>query len=155
MAREISIQNGLGIAEAARSLGKEVFSRPYRWGGKTKAGFDCSGFVSHVFSCLYPHQADHFLLNVAGFADSDLFETVQAPYPGDLIIFPKYQGDVNHMGIVISSTHWIGAQSRGVREVSLANPYWSRRPHSFRRFKESSPVAIKISFSKIGNHWNA
>jgi cell wall-associated NlpC family hydrolase len=67
-------QSGLCIAEAARALGQEVFSKPYQWGGKTKDGF----------------------------IKSNLFETVETPQPGDIIIFKAHQGAVNHIGIVIS-----------------------------------------------------
>lgn len=139
-------QSGLGIAEAARALGEEVFSRPYKWGGKTKDGFDCSGFVAHVFSGLFPNHRGQFQTNVNGYINSDLFETVDVPQAGDIIIFKAHQGAVNHIGIVISDKLWIGAQSKGVREVQLNNPYWSSRPHYFRRYKSGSAQAIQTSF---------
>lgn len=139
-------QTGQGIAEAARALGKEVFDKPYKWGGRTKEGFDCSGFVAYIFGGLFPTQSGKFMTNVNGFINSNLFEDVTTPKPGDLIIFKAHNGAVNHIGIVISDKAWIGAQSNGVREVEMTNIYWSARPQIFRRYKSSSPAAIKSSF---------
>jgi cell wall-associated NlpC family hydrolase len=144
-------QSGFGIAETARALGQEVFSKPYKWGGKTKDGFDCSGFVAHVFSEMFPHHRGQFQTNVDGFIKSNLFETVEAPQPGDIIVFKAHLGAVNHIGIVISDKLWIGAQSKGIREVQLNNPYWSSRPHYFRRYKSGSPQAIQTSFLYYAN----
>lgn len=144
-------QTGLGIAEAARALGQDVFSKPYIWGGKTKAGFDCSGFVGFVLSELFPMHRIQFKTNVEGYINSSLFQTVDSPQPGDLIIFKAHQGSVNHIGIVLSDKLWIGAQSQGVREVQMNNSYWSSRPHIFRRYKGVSTQAIKVSMSYHAN----
>ncbi|HEX4917195.1 MAG TPA: NlpC/P60 family protein [Limnobacter sp.] len=124
-----------------------MYSKPYKWGGKTKEGFDCSGFVAFVFSSLFPENKGKFLTNVNGYIASEPFEDVEIPQPGDLIIFKSYQGAVNHIGILLSDKLWIGAQSKGVREVQMNNPYWSQEPHFFRRYKSGSSLAIKTSFN--------
>lgn len=43
---------GARIAAYARQLANTVPQIPYVWGGKTLAGFDCSGFVFYVLSHL-------------------------------------------------------------------------------------------------------
>ncbi|WP_442918659.1 NlpC/P60 family protein [Limnobacter sp.] len=94
----------------------------------------------------HPNYRGKFQTNVDGFIKSDLFNTVESPQPGDIIIFKEHQGAVKHIGIVVSDKLWIGAQSKGVREVQLNNPYWSSRPHYFRRYKNGSPKSLQTSF---------
>ena len=57
----------------------------------------------------FPITEDTFQTDVNGFIKSDLFETVDAPQAGDIIIFKAHQGAVNHIGIVVSDKLWIGA----------------------------------------------
>lgn len=142
MSEQSRSQTGKGIAIIAMSLGKEVFHKPYLWGGKTTAGFDCSGFVSFVLDRAIPTREGQFRTNVDGLMKSKLFEDVTDPKPGDLIFFPAHDGAVNHVGIVIDSNKWIGSQSQGVREVLMTNAYWSKRPHFFRRYKFAAAHAI-------------
>ncbi|HEX4880229.1 MAG TPA: NlpC/P60 family protein [Limnobacter sp.] len=118
--------------------------KKYQFGGKSMAGFDCSGYVAHVFNHLFPDQGPRFNMNVAGYITSPLSEDVETPQIGDLIIFPKTEKYVNHIGIVESAHGWVGSQSStGVAFVFFNNSFWSKRTHKFRRYKHVSTNAIQ------------
>lgn len=102
---------------------------PYRAGGNTPAGFDCSGFTVKVFAesdyKLPRRSADQAL---AG----DKIE-IRSVRPGDLLFFSTAgPGRVSHVGIV----HEIGnsgevrfihaSTSKGVIISSLNETYWNR-----------------------------
>ncbi len=81
------------------------------------------------------------------FAGSASFASVDTPIPGDLIYFLsgpvpyEISRGVNrvfpsHIGIVLDSDHWIGAQtSTGVAVVSMSNSWWKDRKKISLRFK--------------------
>jgi cell wall-associated NlpC family hydrolase len=62
---------------------------------------------------------------------------------GDIVYFPDTSS--NHIGIVLDSEYWIGSQtSTGVAKVKFSNPYWSVKPHKFKRFQPVSPTSVKL-----------
>lgn len=86
---------------------------PYRWGGQTPAGFDCSGYVSYVFAQLgrtLPHSA-------AGiYAVATKISASQAR-PGDLVFVYK-GGTISHVAIYAGPGLWWEASTPG-RPVGL------------------------------------
>ena len=96
------------ILATARSLK----GTPYRWGGTTPAGFDCSGFTSYVFrqhGKTLPRTAEQ---------QRRAATRVSTPRVGDLVFFgaPAY-----HMGIYAGNGKLVDAGSSGgsVRERSI------------------------------------
>jgi cell wall-associated NlpC family hydrolase len=123
------------IVTAALAVAEEAAGKPYRWGGHTTRGFDCSGFVIYTLQQAFPNVGWTFITAGSIMADSR-FERVTNPQPGDLIGFPRSRGSVDHIGIVVDAAHWIGSQSStGVAQVAMSNVYWSRRTHIFLRLK--------------------
>jgi hypothetical protein len=122
----------------ASSIGDEIVSKakeyqgvPYQFGGTTTSGFDCSGFVRHVFRDFgveLPRTAS--LQQGVGtyVAKSDL-------QPGDIVYFANtYQAGISHNGIYIGNNKFIGSQSStGVAVTSLNSSYWGPRYHSAKR----------------------
>jgi NlpC/P60 family len=113
--------DGRDIAEAAlRQQG-----RPYRLGGETPDGFDCSGLVEYVF-------AEYGL--TLPWEVRDQFR-VGRPVargrirPGDLVFFHTTSHGPSHVGIAIGGGRFVHApNARGtVRVSALGAPYWSRR----------------------------
>ena len=143
---DLSSINGTGIASKAKAVAALMAGKAYVWNGKTLDGFDCSGFVSYVFKQLFPNSASQYTLNVAGYISSTLFEDVSATarQAGDIIIFPASGGAPNHIGIILDTEFWVGAQSSGVDKVKFSNPYWSARSQKVRRLKIESTAAIAL-----------
>jgi len=101
---------------------------PYVFGGTSTSGFDCSGFVQHVFALLgigLPRTAD---------AQYDVGRpAVGGPRPGDLVFFDTY-GGVSHVGIYLGRGKFVHASSsRGVTVSRLAESYWASRYVGARR----------------------
>jgi cell wall-associated NlpC family hydrolase len=95
---------------------------PYSFGGTSTAGFDCSGFVQHVFALLgisLPRTAD---------AQYDVGRrAVGGPHPGDLVFFDTY-GGVSHVGIYLGQGKFVHASSsHGVMVSRLSESYWAAR----------------------------
>jgi len=101
---------------------------PYVFGGTSTSGFDCSGFVQHVFAGLgigLPRTAD---------AQYDVGRpAVGGPRAGDLVFFDTY-GGVSHVGIYLGSGQFVHASSsHGVMVSHLSDSYWAARYVGARR----------------------
>lgn len=143
--QSVAAVSGAGIASKAIEVANTAAGKPYTWGGKTTAGFDCSGFVSYVFAALFANASASYEMNVAGYKTSNLFDDVDDAdkKPGDIVIFPASGGSPNHIGIVLDSATWIGSQSStGVKDVKFSNPYWGARTRKIRRPHGLSTVAM-------------
>jgi cell wall-associated NlpC family hydrolase len=139
---------GQGIAAKAIEVGTTMAGVAYSWNGKTTAGFDCSGFVSYVLTQLFPNAP--FSGDAASYIASDRFVNVTEAErrAGDIVIFPASGGAVNHIGIVLDDTRWIGSQSStGVKAVLFSNPYWSNRPRKIRRLASLSAAAVQLGLA--------
>lgn len=108
---------------------------PYKWGGHTPDGFDCSGYIWYVFN-----EFDVELPRVARFQQREATPVeIQDLRPGDLIFFSN-SFRVNHSGIVTSNTgdtlemiH--SSSSLGISVVDvLSSTYWKPRIHSGGRY---------------------
>ncbi len=88
---------------------------PYRYGGDTPAGFDCSGFVQYVyaqFGVALPH-------GVRGQAAAGTPISLADARPGDLVIF----SDMSHDGIYMGGGQILDAPYPG-KTVSV-RPLWT------------------------------
>ena len=95
---------------------------PYVFGGTSTSGFDCSGFVQHVFAMMHialPRTAD---------AQYDVGRATRGgPRAGDLVFFDTY-GGVSHVGIYLGEGRFVHASSsHGVMVSKLSDSYWAAR----------------------------
>ena len=106
---------------------------PYRYGGNTpEQGFDCSGFVQHVY------------LNTLGIklprTSSEMsrigvqLDTGQLQ-PGDLVFFNTIHKPFSHVGIYVGEERFVHAPSSGrkIMVVSMRDEYWHSRYDGARR----------------------
>lgn len=95
---------------------------PYRYGGNSRYGVDCSGFVHAMFQetlgIEVPRSTE--LLSHAGPRVSRRHLAA-----GDIIIF-RIPGKSLHAGIYVGNGQFIHAsKTRGVMLSRLSNPYWT------------------------------
>ena len=117
------------IAEAYSYLGT-----PYRYGGTSRSGIDCSGFTMKVFGAFgisLPHGATSQLSYGTEVSRSDL-------QPGDLVFFQDYGYTASHVGIYIGGDQFIHASSsyyngHCVVTSSLTETYYNNHYYTARR----------------------
>ncbi|HBV97453.1 MAG: glycoside hydrolase [Peptococcaceae bacterium BICA1-7] len=114
------------------SYAKKYIGVPYRGGGQTPRGFDCSGYVQYVFK--------NFGINMPRTAAEQYSAgrkvSRQEAEPGDIIAFRtgKY---ISHSGIYLGGGKFISStSSRGVIITSIQDPYWSDHFLGFSRIIE-------------------
>lgn len=121
--------NKSGIVSTAQSL----IGSPYKWGGTTPSGFDCSGFINYVYQ-----KAGIDLPRTT----NDIYHTgtaVSSPSPGDVVFFEETYGNYDsgyatHAGIYIGNGKMIHAGSDGVVESDLSISYWQQHLLGYRSY---------------------
>ena len=113
--------DGYAVSGTALSLR----GAPYRDGGDTPTGFDCSGFVKYVYErngVAMPRQVrDQYRIGTT--VDRDRLR------PGDLVFFSTVAPGASHVGIMIGGDQFVHAPSEKgvVRVESLSQAYWASR----------------------------
>jgi cell wall-associated NlpC family hydrolase len=108
----------------------------YRWGGSAPdTGFDCSGFVRHVFQ-----QGIGLDLPRSAREQSKTGEPVGKDelQPGDLVFFNTMRRAFSHVGIYLGDNLFVHAPRRGgrVRVEDMSARYWTKRFNGARRLTE-------------------
>ncbi len=114
----------------------------YKYGGSSAAtGFDCSGFVSHVFSEI----ADYTLpRNSEAIATQGVKVAISHLVAGDLVFFNTRSRKNSHVGIYLGNNSFVHAPSRGKRVeiVDMKIPYWEKHFNGARRLLADAGAAL-------------
>ena len=105
---------------------------PYRYGGMSRGGVDCSGFVLMTFRDKFDLQLPRETRKQAEIGtEIDKDDLL----PGDLVFFKTGSGESGlHVGIYDTDNQFIHAStSRGVMRSSLDNVYWRKNFWQARR----------------------
>ena len=105
---------------------------PYKRGGSTTDGFDCSGFVRAMYEntlgLVLPHNAK---------AQAAVTETIDKAelQPGDLVFFNTLRKTFSHVGIYVGEGRFIHSPRSGgeVRIENMSDSYWRKRFNGARR----------------------
>lgn len=119
---------GTGNVHAESTLNsvvKSVYGTPYKYGGTTINGFDCSGFTRYVYKKLgvtLPRVSSDQYKKGISVAKSQL-------KAGDLVFFNTLgNGKVSHVGIYLGDgTFAHASSSKGIRTDKLSNSYYKTR----------------------------
>lgn len=121
-------------SETANRLWR-VFERyegtPYRYGGTSANGFDCSGFIATAFDEALGRQLPRTTSRMLAAGDVVSRDQLR---PGDLVFF-RIKGKDQHAGIYMGGDSFIhSSTSVGVTRSSLNGYFWRGRLSQARRF---------------------
>mgnify|MGYP006198791331 FL=1 len=126
-----------GMVEQAMGL----LGVPYRRGGNTEStGFDCSGFVRHLYEKsvgqILPRRA------VDQARATEVIERDELK-PGDLVFFNTMRRTFSHVGIYVGDGKFIHAPRAGkaVNIDDMRSAYWQKRFNGARRVPVNSDNA--------------
>src|ERR1700744_412512 len=119
----------MGVALSATSNMKlfhfvyDWIGTPYRFGGGSRKGIDCSAFTKELYS-------EVFNLDIRR-SSRDIFSMVSPVrrddlQEGDLVFFKIHSRRISHVGIYLGNNRFAHASSRGVAISSLDDAYYSR-----------------------------
>jgi cell wall-associated NlpC family hydrolase len=112
---------------------KSLLGSPYHYGGDTpRTGFDCSGFVRHVFHHTRGVELPHNALGISRFGQRIKANQMQ---PGDLVFYSTQGSPFSHVGIYLGNARFIHAPSSGkkVEIVDMSLDYWREHYNGARR----------------------
>ena len=119
-----ALQESTGSTLASKIIktAKKYIGVPYKWGGTTPKGFDCSGYVQYVFNkhgIELPRTSREQYYTGYKVSKSNL-------QPGDLVFFNISGKGVSHVGIYIGDGDYLhSASSKGIVIADLFGNYWS------------------------------
>ena len=101
----------------------EWYGTPYRYGGNTRSGVDCSGFVvqlyTKVFGSTLPRTA------MQQFDASKKIKKTRKLEEGDLVFFNDGRGKVTHVGVYLMNNFFVhSGTGSGVIIGNLEDDYW-------------------------------
>lgn len=147
-ARKSSAPKLSGAAASLVDTAKDQIGVRYRYGGTSRSGFDCSGFVQFVFA-KHGVKLPRTSLSQSGVgtkvAKSDLIV-------GDLVFFITRGSRVSHVGIYIGDGKFIHASSGGgrVRIDALSTAYYAKRYAGARRVGKFSSTFLDTAKAELG-----
>ena len=131
ISKTTKIKNVVFLHDSIINFGKQYMNTPYRYGGSTPRGFDCSGFTSHVFRN-FGYDLGRSSRDQAANLPSISKTNLQT---GDLVFFEgnRKNGVIGHVGIVTESfgdgsfkfIH--SSTSDGVVVTKSSEPYYAAR----------------------------
>lgn len=136
----------MGVALSATSNMKlfhfvyDWIGTPYRFGGSTRKGIDCSAFTkqlySEVFNMDIQRSSRDIFSMVSPVSKEDLKE-------GDLVFFKIHSRRISHVGIYLGNNKFAHASMRGVAISSLDDAYYKRYFYRGGRMLESFKQEIE------------
>ena len=118
-------------ATAAADQALELIGKPYRYGGSSLAGFDCSGLVQYSYKragLALPRETGDQRQASIPIRRADLRK-------GDLVFFDQEGKKSSHVGIYIGHGRFVHAPSSGgkVKIDQIDAPYWVKHFSEARR----------------------
>ena len=139
LSEPVTGENGIGgIKQKLIRIAQAMLDIPYRFGGSSFLGIDCSGYVQKVFGLLdimLPRTAREQFGRGKRVGKDELSI-------GDLVFFRTYAKFPSHVGIYLGDNRFIHASSteRKVTIDSLDAPYYVKRFVGARRLPLNDPA---------------
>lgn len=127
------VQAQHGNAGSLISYARSLIGAPYKYGGDSPdTGFDCSGFVGHVFNHSLGISLPRSSVEISHAGRSVRSNDLRR---GDLVFFDTLHRRFSHVGIYLGDDRFIHAPSNGgsVRVENMLEDYWRRNYNGARR----------------------
>ena len=127
--------------EKLNQISSKYIGVRYSYGGTSESGFDCSGYVRHVFNELGITSLDR---TSSGMYHQGTAVNKSDLEPGDLVFFNTSGSGVSHVGIYVGSGQFIHASSsKGVTKTDLNDKhYWGNKYVGAKRIAEFSSSTV-------------
>lgn len=119
----------MGVAMSATSNIKlfnfvyDWIGTPYRLGGGSKKGIDCSGFTKQLYSQVFNLDIKRNSRDIFSMVNPVKKDELKE---GDLVFFKIRSRSISHVGIYLGNARFAHASSKGVAVSSLDDAYYSR-----------------------------
>lgn len=144
----------MGVAMSATSNMKlfhfvyDWIGTPYRFGGSSRRGIDCSAFTKELYSQVFNMDIER--------SSRDIFSMVNPVRrddlkEGDLVFFKIHSRRISHVGIYLGNNRFAHASSRGVAISSLDDAYYRRYFYRGGRMLESFKAELEKQSSSTDN----
>ena len=102
-----------------------LFGIEYRWGGESRSGFDCSGFVQYIYRDAFDAHIPRTSAQLSEFGKKISPAGLRR---GDLVFFRIKGGTIDHVGIYLGWDLFAHASSRrGITMDNLNKKYYRKR----------------------------
>lgn len=130
--RPIADAPGSARHQQAADVAASMVGKPYRYGGTSPQGFDCSGLVQYSFK-----RAGLDVPRITSTQrDKSRKVSLSGLARGDLVFFDQEGKYSSHVGIYLGNKRFVHAPSSGkrVRVDNLTDAYWQKHLVDARRF---------------------
>jgi lipoprotein Spr len=136
----------MGVALSATSNMKlfhfvyDWIGTPYRFGGSSRRGIDCSAFTKELYSQVFNMDIQRSSRDIFSMVSPVRKDDLQE---GDLVFFKIHSRRISHVGIYLGNNRFAHASSRGVAISSLDDAYYKRYFYRGGRMLESFKAELQ------------
>lgn len=99
---------------------------PYRYGGDSHNGIDCSAFVQALYAAVF-HVTDLPRTAIEQYDSVKKIKHKDRLQEGDLVFFHVHTRRISHVGIYLQNNKFVHASlTQGITISDLTDPYWHR-----------------------------
>jgi lipoprotein Spr len=95
---------------------------PYRFGGTSRKGIDCSAFTKELYSKVFNMSIERNSRDIFSMMNPIKKDDLKE---GDLVFFKIHSRSISHVGIYLGNSKFAHASSEGVKISSLDDDYYS------------------------------